>query len=413
MQYTVDELRHELFSNVYDAYAIFQNFFGEEKTDLQLLPTDDDITNELMTWDALETEYEGVYEVSDHQKDMIKRAFSSTQPIIMVWWPEVTVTNEHDRSVTIYDLYAKVELRHDGTIPAENRGFQLNKTTYTGKQFASGYQHSHTPSRSYRDSSEPVAKWQNPCLGSGPILSTITTLKADYDEMTWMLFCEELSLYVTVESLEGVPYIKLESIGGTKQDYEFKDFMQDEYKRLHETIHIERYGSFKDIVKDFVLFYLQNGNLSLNYCDDHFTPGMPFYDYIIDLSNSFIAWVNKYCNQEQLTDFIQHKVLYSRIIKDGKFMLPATASEVEIQRYNGMRMLTFKGQEITLNIIPDAPDDENPITTLINPWISMFILQNILKIINYRFTNGHTTNTAEHFSTAEASASTYQTVIYL
>jgi hypothetical protein len=189
--------------------------------------------------------------------------------------------------------------------------------------------------------------------------------------------------------------------------------MEDEYKRLHETYSLKEYGSFKNIVKEFVLFYLQNGHLFLNYCDDHFTPGMPFYDYIIDLSNSFIAWVNKYCTREQLNDFMQHNVLYSRIIKNGTFMLPDTASEVEIQRYNGMRMLTFKGQEITLNIIPDAPDDENPITTLINPRIAMFILQNILRIINYRFTNGHTTNTAEHSSTAEASATTYQTVIYL
>jgi hypothetical protein len=344
---------------------------------------------------------------------MIKRAFSSTQPIILVWRPEVTVTNENNRSVVIYDLYARIELRADGTIPAENRGFQLNKTTYTGKQFASGYQHSHTPSRIYRNSDEPVAKWQNPCLGRGPILSTITTLKADYDEMTWMLFCEELSLYVTVESLEGVPYIKLESIGGTKQDYDFRDFMKDEYKRLHETYSLDDYGSFKAIVKNFTVFFLQNGHLILNYCDDHFTPGMPFYDYIIDLSNSFIAWVNKYCTQEQLTDFIQHNVLYSRIIKDGKFMLPATASETDIQRYNGMRMLTFKGQQITLNIIPDTPDEENPITTLINPGIAMFILQNILRIINYRFTNGHTTNIAEHSSSTETSAQTYQTVIYL
>jgi hypothetical protein len=189
--------------------------------------------------------------------------------------------------------------------------------------------------------------------------------------------------------------------------------MENEYKRLHETYSLKNYGSFKNIVKEFVVFYLQNGHLSLNYCDDHFTPGMPFYDYIIDLSNSFIAWVNKYCTQEQLTDFILHNVIYSRIIKDGMFMLPDTASETDIRRYNGMRMLTFKGQEITLNIIPDAPDDENPITTLINPWIAMFILQNILRIINYRFTNGHTTNTAEHSSTTETSAPTYQTVIYL
>lgn len=414
MQYTINQLREELFKPVYDVYAIFQNFFGEDKTDLQNVPSDTNIVNSVYSCtDIGEIDPDTPFELSESDSAAIKSRYRDTTLNILVWWPEVTVTNENDRSVTIYDLYAKVELRHDGTIPAENRGFQLNKATYTGKQFVSGYQHSHTPSRSYRDSSEPVARWQNPCLGTGPIISTITTLKTGCDEMTWMLFCRELAFYVTVESLDGGPYIRLESIGGTKQDYFFRDFMRDEYKKLYDTYSIRDYGSFKDIIKEFVVFYLQNGRLSLNYCDDHFAPGMPFFDYIIDLSNSFIAWVNKYCTQEQLTDFMQHHVLYSRIIKDGKFMLPAAASETEIQRYNGMRMLTFKGQEITLNIIPDAPDDENPITTLINPYIAMFILQNILRIINYRFTNGHTTNTAGHSSTTEASAPTYQTVVYL
>ena len=33
-----------------------------------------------------------------------------------------------------------------------------------------------------------------------------------FDETKWMLFCHELSLYVTVESLEGVPYNHLENV---------------------------------------------------------------------------------------------------------------------------------------------------------------------------------------------------------
>ena len=413
MQYTINQLREELFKPVYDVYAIFQNFFGEDKTDLQGIPTDTELEDTIYITTDIGNARES-FDLSPADIERIKSRLIETTSNILVWWPEVTVTNENARSVFIYDLYAKIEIKPDGTIPAENRGFQLNKATYTVKQFTSGYQHSHTPSF-HRNSSTPVARWQNPCLGSGPINSTITTLRTDCDEMTWMLFCEELSLYVTVESLAGVPYIKLESIGGTKEDYTFRDYLKDEYITIHHTYSIQPFGTFKNVIKEFILFYLQNGHLSLNYCGNGFVPGMPFYDYIIDLSNNLIAYINKHCTQDQCSDFLQHQVFYRRIIRNGKFMIPDTVSELEVQRYSGVRMLQFKGQQINLRIIPDAPETDDLIVTLINPHIAMFIIQNILRIINYRFTNGHTTNnhSALGISQAATSAPTYQTVIYL
>ena len=43
MQYTINELKHKIFKDVYDVYEIFQNFFDEEHTDLQNIPDDEDI----------------------------------------------------------------------------------------------------------------------------------------------------------------------------------------------------------------------------------------------------------------------------------------------------------------------------------------------------------------------------------
>lgn len=411
MQYTINQLREELFKPVFDTYTIFQNHFGEDKTDLQNIPNDTNIVNSVHACTHIgQIDPDVSFELSEADLMAIKSRYRDTTFNVLVWWPEVTITNEHNRSIVIYDLYAKIELKPDGTIPIENRGFLLNKATYTGKQLASGYQHSHTPSIIHSGSRDIVAKWQVPCLGSGPIISTITTLKTDCDEMTWMLFCEELARYVTVESLTGVPYIRMESVGGTKKDYRFEACLKEEYKRINETYSLEDYGAFKDIAKVFILFYLQNGNLSLNYCDNQFVPGMPFFNYLVDLSNSLIAWINKHTNQELYDNLMQHKVLYSRIIKNGTVLIPDTISEIEAQRYNGMNMLRFKGQDIPLRIIPDTVDSENPTVTLVNPNIAMFIIQNILRIINYRFTNGHTTNTSEHSS---AAAPTYKTVIYI
>ena len=49
-----------------------------------------------------------------------------------------------------------------------------------------------------------------PCLGSGPIRRTITLLQIDMD--LWQLYCR-IDNYMQTESIKGIPYIKLESLG--------------------------------------------------------------------------------------------------------------------------------------------------------------------------------------------------------
>ena len=55
--------------------------------------------------------------------------------------------------------------------------------------------------------------FKSPCLGSGPIKSTVATLALGYDEAIRQLFCLELDKYVRVESIAGIPYRYLEKIG--------------------------------------------------------------------------------------------------------------------------------------------------------------------------------------------------------
>ena len=118
---------------------------------------------------------------------------------ILVHFPHVRVTNEHNRFVDINHLWAKVKVMYNGTMIGK---FTLNRSEYTMLHISSGYLHSHISSIPTND----FTSFQNPCTGSGPINGTISTLNRDYDVDMWIMFCLELSKYLTVESVARRPY---------------------------------------------------------------------------------------------------------------------------------------------------------------------------------------------------------------
>lgn len=365
---TTNQPPQERLQQVNEVYQIFKDFFGEEYTDLQKQETD--------------------------------------TPEIYVWWPEVTVTNEHDRSVVIQDLYAKVPVTLQGMIPPEGHGFFLTRSSYNSKQWKAGYCHSHIPH--FNAPSAPG--FQRPCLGTGPIKHTITCLKTDNDLALWMMFCQELALYVTVESLTGVPYIKLETIGtSNRRRMIFQDYSYD-YTELPRGL-LEEFPEFEEMLIGFTAYYLEHGKLSFNFGDRHFVNGMPYYNFMIDISNCFIAWFNEHGNREESYKLFQHNILHKVQVANGVFYSNSSLASIDVEILASQRILIFKGQDIMLHVEQDDEAEEAP-TLLVDHEIAMYILKNILKIVNYRYTNEHSNNSGTA-GTQEASAPAYQTVIYL
>lgn len=365
---TTNHPPQERLQQVNEVYQIFKDFFGEEYTDLQKQETD--------------------------------------TPEIYVWWPKVTVTNENDRSVNIQDLYAKVPITLQGMIPPEGHGFFLTRSSYDYKQWRRGYCHSHVPS--FNAPSAP--RFQAPCLGTGPIKHTITCLKTDNDLTLWMMFCQELALYVTVESLAGVPYIKLESIGSWEGTREIFQDYTDAGNDLPRDVKRD-YPEFVETIPSFAAYYLEHGHLTFNFGDNCFTYSMPYYNFIIDISNCFIAWYNEYGDREYTYKLFQSKVLRKVQVADGVFYKDSSLTNFDAEVLAQQKILTFKGQDIMLHVEQHQEMRDAP-TLLLNHEIAMYILKNILKIVNYRYTNEHSNNSGTA-GTQEASASAYQTVIYL
>ena len=404
MQYTFDNLYETVFGQVFNVYEIFKNFFGEQFVDLQQMPSSGEFEQSIYNCTDLgNIDPDEPFEISDEQLITLKTRYNSLTPSIFVWWPHVTVTNENDKSIDIQDLYAKIGVTLNGRIPYENRGFQLIRTTYSQLQYNSGYSHSHIPSFL------GIPTFQNPCLGNGPINGTIMDLKNDYEETLWMLFCQELSLYVTVESLTGGPYFRLETVGSNitltgytdftfEYDKSFKDFLP---------LHSEDFVTF---MREFIIYYLKHGHMCFNYKNNIYEIGMSYYDYMIDISNTFIEYFNKHGCSEWVSSLYSSNMLVNALVSNGKFYRNRGSSNNTTNRYEGHNLLVFKNQWKQLHIERTAEEElEN--TTLLKHTISMYILQAILKTINYRYKNEY--NNQLSSDSSAATTATNQTVCYL
>ena len=407
MPYTIGQLKDRIFKPVFDVYQIFQDFFEPQFTDLQQIPTDEEFQQALEGMDITPTN--GLYNTNARRDNRIRNYYETLRPYILVWWPRVTVTNENNRSIIIQDLYAKIFLTMDGRIPYEYRGFKLIRTTFPEVQFASQYCHSHVP-RIHNNS----VVWNDPCLGSGPINHTIMDLQNNFDETIWMLFCQELALYVTVESLTGGPYIRMESVGAELESRIFKGYGGGAYKTFDSLVdcssppaHME---TLRKLLEDFIPYYLEHGHLSISYKDKKFEVGMPYFDYIIDISNSFIEFSNQNVSEETVNWMFDKRIIRKAMAANNKFYESNTMTPNDYSQVEGTYLLDFKGAARHLHIEHCSESNTEEVILLTHS-ISMYILNNILRIINYRYRNEYTKQFSS--SRGQEAAPTYKTVIYI
>lgn len=419
MQYTINELYDRLLEKVNNVYDVFKGFFGECHVDLQSLSPEVAIKHRIMHKMSVlgikevnleKNNFDIPFDITDMILEEIESSLSDKRFLIYVWWPSVTVTNENNKSIDIQDLYAKIEIGIDGRIPYENYGFLLNRATYTTEQFSSNYLHSHV-----RDIPKyNFAEFQEPCMGTGPIRETIGTLKNDYDKLMWMLFCQELSMYVTVESLKGVPYKHLEQVGSSQKLTNFIGYNLNEAGILSFTMSFPT-----DVLKSFIKYYLEKGHLTLSYKNGNFTFGMPYHEYIIDISNSFIEYYNLCLasTKNKLSSLFLNKLLYNAKLIGNEFY-GNTRNNVQglFDMYEGKRVLTFKGKEIKTKIIGNVNEEDSHLVILIDHKVAMYILRNILRTINYRYTNEYYRRKKNYYSgttTCEVPTPTTKRVIYI
>lgn len=306
---------------------------------------------------------------------------------ILVHFPRVTVSNENDRSVDITELYVKVQLNNSGLLIGT---FTLNRTEYTIEQWYSSYLHSHVHSLNKSNLSE----FKTPCLGSGPIKDTCLTLNSSFDEDIWNLFVFELDKYVQTESVSGIPYMYLEKIGMTPGGYTERTI---EISESIQSLPYTMIQPVNDILIQKFLPYLINSRLfSFNYNGKYGIADSP-YNIVVRMSNLFIEWYNNLPAEEQGT--IQEDLMSSEclIVCKASSGIITRKSVInhdynQYRRVQGSPLWRFKGETLHLSITGIPENDNNPIegvdenqSILLHPVVVMYIVNRILKVINYRY----------------------------
>ena len=308
----IGELYSLLMDKPNQVLAIFNDFFGEDKVDMQGFMSVDELKSWLsvtpisnyasrksldMSMEDYDTySSQSLTDLRGEVLDLVLDQLCSREIVdyigdtrfssgfILVHFPHVRITNEYNRFVDINHLYAKVGVLHNGSI---NGYFSLNRAEYTYLHISSGYMHSHVSTIPTRDFTE----FQTPCTGTGPINDTISNLSNEFDSDIWRLFCLELSKYVEVESIAGTPYHRLENLGTSNMGAG-----EDVFRVVNQL----RYDdSIKGIIKEFVPYFIKQGKLKFNYANGSYSIGMSFTEYILVISNEFIDWYNKKFNNKE------------------------------------------------------------------------------------------------------------------
>ena len=413
----IEELYNSLMDKPLRVLSIFNDFFGEDKVDMQGYWSLDKFkfwmyTEPLSTyisvgnidrndWNIYETQA-----ITDLPEDQVEKAvnmLTSTMAkerignakfsniFILVHFPHVRVTNEHDRFVDINHLWAKVKVMYNGTL---NGGFTLNRSEYTMLHISSGYLHSHVSGIPTGD----FTQFQNPCTGRGPINGTIGALNRDYDEDIWNMFCLELSKYVTVESVAEGPYKYLEKLGTNNMEVgidRFITYLSPDYYR-----HVITPNKFKE----FVRYFVNSKKLKFNYVNGSYSIGVSLIEFIVLISNEFIKWYNDQFNKEELTikfaDLKSNGILKECIIDNEKIYYDRSRDNVNnYAQYIGKKVCVFKGREITVDITDIAEVRNENKSIILNTHTALYILTTILKVLNYRYGRDKATHEGNQLGT--------------
>lgn len=391
--------------------GLFQAQFGEENVELQGIKSLEEFAEYCqLNYVSLEAATRTLNDSSVNRNSAIKKSWEGmpdSNICVIVHFPKVRVTNENDRFIDITHLWARVTLTLEGTTCGR---FQLCRTEFPESHWISDYAHSHLPGL--------CTSFQTPCTGSGPINGTITTCSTSFQEDFWRLYCYELSLFVKVESLAGHPHRYLEKVSpeaGAQSLIEMVD--EDRSSVLNSSLN----NSFRirtPLFKDFVRYLVNKKVLRFNFVDGAIGLGMSPKEERVFFSNEFIEWYNLPDNPWKsvisVSALLRENILRYVKFDNGRIKIRverSTSSNISIaarfqrmDREEGRRLFTFKGQPVLLHFTErtathenNSPQDivANNYSILLDKEITSHFTTIILRLLNGKYGSTNTTITRE------------------
>lgn len=315
---SLQEYKEALLEKSKGVFSVFCEVFGEDRCDIQI---NKDFLEELFMWwvDPLVPRSE-----SDLNAFIDLRGHSKMLDII-VYFPEVEISNERDEHHTIRELYVRTQIRSDGRAAGI---FSMLRTRYTSQELSAGYKHSHT----LRILSGDNLDFTGCCLGNSPIRSTLTELSRECDLDRWNVYCLQLDQYVGIESINGGPYIRMNSIITTLDKSSYTIYSWDYIFRRRE--------AFARTPLWLVYKFLMTVDLEFANRDGVFIPKMSALEFALRLTELY--------KSESTSGLPLNKGI---LIGDKLYYQNQRALQVsQIQRMEGINLIKFKGEEKYLRI---------------------------------------------------------------
>lgn len=405
----IEALYRELLELPMEVTEIFNDFYGEERVDLQPMSLEEfiyelgrtemqDVVGDGSStfagssymrshrdehlivsysnrmYSHVLTEHIDIFDrYAPYMKEFIGNKWFTDIPII-VHFPHVTIRNEYDRTVEVDNLWAKVPVTWEG----KGRGwFKMNRSEYDVVHMQSDYMHSHVSGIDFD------FKFRSVCTGSGPINSTMSSLTVGFDEPIWQLFCLELERYMGTESLSGGPYRRMENIGANGSN------KRDNFP-IEQNNYISKEYFTKELSSKFLDYLFTNNILKFNYRKGSYGLAHTFTDTVLTISNAFIDWYNaKYrttYNIPAIEDLRGNGVIKEVIIANGAIYDPNSSASRDYSQYVGRKVLTFKGHDVNL-VINGLANGARNVSTILNLDIIREYVWAILELLNCEYGN--------------------------
>lgn len=434
---------------VNSVHSIFTNYYGEDRVDLQMPYEEEAFVEEMKNWNIrnmlfldedklieLNIHFTKVIEAmhtlghipdmvignpdnlaavnlteemvvsilqsvidSDYSSNILNYgSFDFSSLKILLLFPEVTVTNENNKSEIIYDVYIKVPITIEGTLGGQ---FKLCRSTLTTNQYKCGYMFSHTQVIS----NDRIPDFKECCLGSGPIRETISNLMGTFDEDFWLLFCVELESYLRVESLSGGPYIRLEQINSNSRNKKVENNFPNSINTSILAKLINRNGvdsqntRIYNMINGFIQHIIQNKVLTFSYINGGYTIGHSYVDARVIMSNAFIDYINTL----NLENYVQVPVLYSKkiivkgIVKNNAIEISPEEAPTRTPTSNDFMPFTFKGARIPFVVKNINSSIANNESIFLTNHVTHNILIHLLSYLNYGRNSDNSPSEGNHY----------------
>lgn len=300
-----------------------------------------------------------------------------TKWALIIYFPYRIIKNEKGNTIRIDDLFVRIPLRRN-TIGSP-RNFLYMRSTYPFYQYVSGYKHSHTPAFSR---TKPYM-WSQVCTGTGPINMTCMRIEnaPDFDEDLWKIFFWELDKITEIESDEGGPYMRMNTIGNEGMVYK-------------PTVSLDPIAASPQYITDFITSYLKTNRLKLVYRSGRFCLKTSFLEWLLDFTDYYIHWANVMVDMFDTSIVILRSFLEEYHIKNNQLVVAPNYSGSRRDAINlnneNIPTIIFKGKTF-IGRIADLDNMETKTVRLFRYEDAASILYSILQTLNFKYEEAQNT----------------------